>query len=181
MHSIHVRSAKPDDCADWLRMRAALWPEGSASEHAGEIERYFDRTLTNPLEVLLAVDEAGEVIGFGRAVDPQLRGRLRNRQGRVSRRLVRRSGVAQTGSRKGADRRCRSVGARAGLHGVWIRRATRQRDERGRSSGAGVSGDGADSLFQEVAWMKSGPTSNFHFELPTSNFPTSDFKRQTSS
>ena len=45
-------------------MRVALWPEGDASEHAGEIDRFFAGTLKNPLEVLLAVDEAGKTIGF---------------------------------------------------------------------------------------------------------------------
>ena len=61
---IHVRPATPADAADWLRMRVALWPEGEASEHADEIAQFFAGTLTNPLEVLLAVDEAGKTIGF---------------------------------------------------------------------------------------------------------------------
>jgi len=64
MPPVHVRPAKPDDSPDWLRMRVALWPEGSASEHAREIDQYFARTLTNPLEVLLAIDETGKTIGF---------------------------------------------------------------------------------------------------------------------
>lgn len=42
----------------------ALWPEGDASEHAGEIEQYFAGTLTNPLEVLIAVDESGKPVGL---------------------------------------------------------------------------------------------------------------------
>jgi len=45
-------------------MRVALWPEGSASEHASEIDQFFAGTLKNPLEVLLAVDEAGKTAGF---------------------------------------------------------------------------------------------------------------------
>jgi aminoglycoside 6'-N-acetyltransferase I len=64
MRPIHVRPAQPGDIADWLRMRVALWPEGSAREHAAEIEQYFARALTNPLEVLLAIDETGKTIGF---------------------------------------------------------------------------------------------------------------------
>ena len=64
MHPIHVRPARPSDTADWLRMRVALWPEGSTSEHAAEIDQFFAGTLRNPLEVLLAVDEAGKTIGF---------------------------------------------------------------------------------------------------------------------
>ena len=35
-----------------------------SSEHAGEIDQFFAGTLKNPLEVLLAVDEAGRTIGF---------------------------------------------------------------------------------------------------------------------
>lgn len=61
---IRVRPAKPGDTADWLRMREALWPEGQSSEHASEIAQFFARTLRMPLEVLLAVDEAGTAVGF---------------------------------------------------------------------------------------------------------------------
>jgi aminoglycoside 6'-N-acetyltransferase I len=64
MHSIHVRPARPDDTAAWLRMRVALWPEGTPSEHASEIDRFFAGTLKNPLAVLLAVEEAGKTGGF---------------------------------------------------------------------------------------------------------------------
>jgi aminoglycoside 6'-N-acetyltransferase I len=45
-------------------MRVALWPEGTSSEHAGETDQFFAGTLKNPLEVLLAVDQAGKTIGF---------------------------------------------------------------------------------------------------------------------
>lgn len=64
---VHVRSAKPDDAADWLRMRNALWPElGRDDErtHPGEIAQFFAGSLGNPLEVLLAVDERGTPVGF---------------------------------------------------------------------------------------------------------------------
>lgn len=44
-------------------MRDALWPEGAERTHAREIEQYFAGALNNPLEVLLAVDEAGQVVG----------------------------------------------------------------------------------------------------------------------
>ena len=64
MPPIHVRPATPDDSADWLRMRVALWPEGAPREHAAEIDQFFAGTLKNPLEVLLAIDEAGKSIGF---------------------------------------------------------------------------------------------------------------------
>ena len=61
---IHVRSARPDDASDWLRMRKALWPEDGAGTHAGEIEQFFAGALNMPLEVLLAADESGRVVGF---------------------------------------------------------------------------------------------------------------------
>jgi orotate phosphoribosyltransferase len=43
-------------------MRHDLWPE--AESHAPEIARFFAGKLTMPLEVLLAVDESGAVVGF---------------------------------------------------------------------------------------------------------------------
>lgn len=61
--TITVRSAAPADAAAWLRMREALWPDGEA-DHPREVERYFQRRLREPLEVLLAVDERGQAIGF---------------------------------------------------------------------------------------------------------------------
>ena len=64
MPPFHVRPATPHDSADWLRMRVALWPEGAPKEHAAEIDQFFAGTLKNPLEVLLAIDEAGKSIGF---------------------------------------------------------------------------------------------------------------------
>jgi aminoglycoside 6'-N-acetyltransferase I len=45
-------------------MRNALWPEGGLSGHATEIAQFFAGALKMPLEVLLAVDEAGKAIGF---------------------------------------------------------------------------------------------------------------------
>jgi len=64
---IHVRPAKPDDAAVWLRMRDALWPEPEQDEertHPREIEQFFAGTLREPLEVLLAVDGTGRAVGF---------------------------------------------------------------------------------------------------------------------
>ena len=58
-----VRSAIHTDSAGWRRMRDALWPD-EVSGHALEIQRYFAGELENPLEVLVAVDGFGELIGF---------------------------------------------------------------------------------------------------------------------
>ena len=58
-----VRSATPADAADWLRLRQALWPD-DADSHAREIGAYFSGGVRDPLEVLLAVDDAGAAIGL---------------------------------------------------------------------------------------------------------------------
>lgn len=58
-----VRAALPADSAAWLRMRCALWPEGSAQEHAAEIAAFFAGTAHMPLAVLLAFDGA-TAVGF---------------------------------------------------------------------------------------------------------------------
>jgi aminoglycoside 6'-N-acetyltransferase I len=39
--SFEVRPATAADAAQWLRMRAALWPDGSAAEHAKEIAAWL--------------------------------------------------------------------------------------------------------------------------------------------
>jgi aminoglycoside 6'-N-acetyltransferase I len=45
-------------------MREALWPEDGAGSHAKEIAQFFAGQLRMPLEVLLAIDESGAVLGF---------------------------------------------------------------------------------------------------------------------
>ena len=60
---INVRPVTPDDAAAWLRMRAALWPDG-AGDHAGEVQQFFAGKLNEPLAVLLAFDETGAPVGF---------------------------------------------------------------------------------------------------------------------
>jgi aminoglycoside 6'-N-acetyltransferase I len=59
-----VRPATRLDAAAWLRMREALWPGDDARWHAAEIEQFFAGTLDMPLEVLVAIDGFGEIIGF---------------------------------------------------------------------------------------------------------------------
>jgi aminoglycoside 6'-N-acetyltransferase I len=60
---IHVRPVANADAADWLCMRRELWPDGYDS-HTGEIARYFAGELRLPLEVLVAVDPNGTLMGF---------------------------------------------------------------------------------------------------------------------
>jgi len=52
-----------DDAEVWRRMREALWP-GDGQSHAREIEEFFAGTLHMPLEVLLAVNEDRDALGF---------------------------------------------------------------------------------------------------------------------
>lgn len=61
---VTIRTAIRTDADHWLRMRLALWPEGTTLEHGDEIARYFDRRIREPLEVLLAVDDRGDAVGF---------------------------------------------------------------------------------------------------------------------
>jgi aminoglycoside 6'-N-acetyltransferase I len=61
---VEVRSIRPGDAADWLRMRLLLWPEDTAEGHAREITAYFGGALRAPLEVLIAVESDGSAVGF---------------------------------------------------------------------------------------------------------------------
>jgi aminoglycoside 6'-N-acetyltransferase I len=61
---IEVRPAKPTDAASWLRLRVALWPDGSEAEHAEEIDRFFTGQARDPGAVLLAEDSSGRAIGL---------------------------------------------------------------------------------------------------------------------
>ncbi len=61
--AVAVRSATAADAAAWESMRHALWPDESNS-HGREVADYFRGVLPMPLEVLLAVDDAGQPIGF---------------------------------------------------------------------------------------------------------------------
>ncbi len=61
---ITVRPAKRTDITPWLRMRLALWPDGSETEHREEIERFFAGQARAPLAVLLAENEVRHVVGL---------------------------------------------------------------------------------------------------------------------
>jgi aminoglycoside 6'-N-acetyltransferase I len=60
---ILVRPPTPADKPAWLRMRRALWPEDGDS-HSTEIDRFFAGTIRMLNEVLLAIADTGDVIGF---------------------------------------------------------------------------------------------------------------------
>ena len=60
---MEIRPALESDGAIWERMRQLLWPS-PPDEHALEIARYFSGGAKEPLEVLLAIDEQRQAIGF---------------------------------------------------------------------------------------------------------------------
>jgi aminoglycoside 6'-N-acetyltransferase I len=59
-----VRAVKPGNTSSWLRLRQALWPEGSEAEHRENVNRFFAGTLSSPLAVLLAEDGGGWAVGL---------------------------------------------------------------------------------------------------------------------
>ena len=59
----HVRAAEPRDLGEWIRMRAALWPD-DIDEHRAAAERFFAGQRHEPAEVLLAFDDSGRAVGF---------------------------------------------------------------------------------------------------------------------
>jgi len=58
-----IRRIAETDRSDWLRMRVALWP-AETEAHAPDVDRFFRGPRWLPLEVLLAVDGSGAVVGF---------------------------------------------------------------------------------------------------------------------
>ena len=61
---VKIRHATEEDAAAWLELRCALWPDGSRAEHREEIAKFFAGTLSEPLAVLLAVEETGRAVGL---------------------------------------------------------------------------------------------------------------------
>ena len=61
---VAIRSVSRTDRASWLRLRRALWPDGSESEHLGEIKRFFSGRASEPQVVFLAVDASQNAVGL---------------------------------------------------------------------------------------------------------------------
>jgi L-amino acid N-acyltransferase YncA len=70
---VEVRPVRDGDQAEWLRMRAALWPDGPAEEHAAEIAAflgtgsYGDADPILAAAVFVAAQAAGGLCGFAEA------------------------------------------------------------------------------------------------------------------
>lgn len=63
MRTILIRAVSAADTEDWLRMRHALWPEGTLAQHRQDVDRYFAGDRREPLEVLLALT-GNTTVGF---------------------------------------------------------------------------------------------------------------------
>jgi aminoglycoside 6'-N-acetyltransferase I len=61
MERILIRDARREDALVWRELRNALWPP---EDHRAEIEAFFRGEMPEPLAVLLAQDERGEVVAF---------------------------------------------------------------------------------------------------------------------
>jgi aminoglycoside 6'-N-acetyltransferase I len=66
LSEIAVRVARPGDREQLARLRAALWPESSAEEHARELVAILDDKTpgTMPLIELVAEESSGALVGF---------------------------------------------------------------------------------------------------------------------
>jgi len=59
-----IRSVTAADTQEWLRMRHALWPDGSLTQHRQDIDRYLAGDRREPAEVLLALTANSAPVGF---------------------------------------------------------------------------------------------------------------------
>lgn len=57
-----IRSLRPADGAEWRRMRRALWPETTESDHATDLEEYLGSPATHI--ILVAQGPPNELRGF---------------------------------------------------------------------------------------------------------------------
>ena len=66
MPGVHIRLGRPDDCEQLARLRAALWPESSAEEHAKELVSILGGTPLGVMPMVELVAEAsdGRIVGF---------------------------------------------------------------------------------------------------------------------
>ena len=58
-----IRAVQQADSAVWERMRQAFWPS-PRDEHADEIARFFNGDRRIAAEVLMAINNSGQAVGF---------------------------------------------------------------------------------------------------------------------
>lgn len=62
---VHVRPAVASDRDAMVRMRVALWPDGSLADHARDVDDYLAGRNASSLPLVnLVAEDAGEVLGF---------------------------------------------------------------------------------------------------------------------
>jgi aminoglycoside 6'-N-acetyltransferase I len=59
-----IRPVHPPDAADWVRLRHALWPDGTLEEHERDVQRFLGGDRREPAEVLMAFDASDRAVGF---------------------------------------------------------------------------------------------------------------------
>lgn len=60
-----IRPVEPADAPEWLRMRAALWPDAGPAEHAVDVERFLaGATLPTLRAAFVCARPAGGLCGF---------------------------------------------------------------------------------------------------------------------
>ena len=65
MPDVVIRPARTSDCSEIARMRAALWPDSAAEEHARELQPILDGTTSFPFPLENFVAEvSGQLVGF---------------------------------------------------------------------------------------------------------------------
>ena len=65
MADVVIRPARASDCSEISRMRAALWPESSAKEHARELQPILDGPASFPFPLAnFVAEKSGQLVGF---------------------------------------------------------------------------------------------------------------------
>ena len=59
-----VRPVTRSDAGAWVRLREALWPDGSESDHRADVVKFFEGGSGQLAEALIARDSRGDAIGF---------------------------------------------------------------------------------------------------------------------
>lgn len=59
-----IRGVTAEDRDEWVRLRHALWPEGTVDEHGRDADRFLAGNRHEPAEVLIAFEDHGRAVGF---------------------------------------------------------------------------------------------------------------------